>query len=52
MTKAFHSIKQGLKEAIAHKQSYGAKPAGVKLYKPQPKAGDELIFELQSIQPQ
>ena len=35
MKKAFDSIKQGLKEAIAHKQSNGAKPAGVKLYKPQ-----------------
>ncbi len=35
MTKTFDSIKQGLKEAIAHKKSNGAKPTGVKLYKPQ-----------------
>jgi putative transcriptional regulator len=35
MTKAFDSIKQGLKEAIAHKKSHGTKPTGIKLYKPQ-----------------
>lgn len=35
MTSAFDSIKQGLNEAIAHAQSRGKKPAGVKLYKPQ-----------------
>ncbi len=51
MTKAFDSIKQGLKEAIAHKKSNGAKPTGVKLYKPQPKTANELIVELRSRQP-
>lgn len=35
MTKTFDSIKQGLKEAIAHKKSNGAKPTGIALYKPQ-----------------
>ena len=51
MTKAFDSIKQGLKEAIAHKKSHGTKPTGIKLHKPQPKTADELIVELHSRQP-
>jgi putative transcriptional regulator len=34
MTSAFDSIKQGLKEAVVHAKSKGAKPAGVKLYQP------------------
>lgn len=51
MTKAFDSIKQGLKEAIAHKKSNVAKPTGVKLYKPQPKTANELIVEWRSRPP-
>jgi len=51
MTKAFDSIKQGLKKAIAHKKSNVAKPTGVKLYKPQPKTANELIVEWRSRPP-
>ena len=34
MTRAFNSIKQGLNEAMAHANSKGTKPAGIKLYQP------------------
>ena len=34
MAHAFNSIKQGLKEAIAHAKSKGGKTEGIKLYQP------------------
>ena len=35
MTRAFDSIKQGLREAIAHAQTKGKQPVGVRVVQPQ-----------------
>ena len=35
MTRAFDSIKQGLSEAIAHAQTKGKRPVGVRVVQPQ-----------------
>lgn len=35
MTRAFDSVQQGLREAVAHAKTKGKSAAGVKLYKPQ-----------------